>query len=205
MQIAYGNQAVWVSTQFDRSRATRGSLIAAARELFVDQGFEGTSIEAVVRQAGVTRGAFYHHFKDKTALFAAVVVEVERGLIDRLEASPPPQGDPFVKLAYGIDTFFERCLDPAVGQIVLLEGPRILGWGRWSSIEREFGRALVELPLQEAEQRGLLRPVPYDTLAHVLFGVLVEGAMLMASSADPYETRAELQQVMQVVIDGLRA
>jgi len=193
-----------MSTQVERKRATRRALVQAARELFADRGFGDTSIEAVVRRAGLTRGAFYHHFDDKTELFAAVLENVEAELVDRLLASPPPEGDPFELLAFAVGVFLDRYLDPAVRRIVLVEGPTVLGWQRWSAIERRFGLGLVEGPLRRAEEAGALQPLPVVTLSHALFGALMEGAMLLASSRDPRSTRAELEHVVRAVVDGLR-
>jgi len=194
-----------MSTQIERRKSTRRALVQAARVLFATNGFAGTSTEAVVRSAGMTRGALYHHFDDKTDLFAAVLEDVESELADKISGSVPPldgPDDPGELISCGMHTFLDRYEDPDVRRIVLLEGPTVLGFERWSAIERRYGLGFLEAILGRAYQADLLIPLPLGTLAQVLFGALVEGAMLLASSSDT-PTRAEVEEVLEAFIRGL--
>ena len=194
-----------MSTQTERTEATRRALLDAGRELFAEQGFAETSTEAVVRRAGVTRGALYHHFKDKTDLFAAVFEDLEAGLVERLAASVPATDDPFALLEHGVTVFLDGCLDPAVRRIAMLEGPTILGWERWVEVERRYGLGILQTALQVAADTGVMRPLPVEALAHLLLGALVEAAMLLASSDDPARTRLDLEVSATAILAGLRA
>src|SRR6266480_6781390 len=109
-------------TQSERSAATTAALVAAARELFAERGYAGVGTEEIVRAAGVTRGALYHHFDGKRELFAAVYEDVERQLVERIAASAMASaGDPMEALQAGAEAFLDACEDPAVQRIALLD------------------------------------------------------------------------------------
>src|SRR5436309_6737989 len=187
----------------EQSEATRAALVGAAEELFAERGFAETATEAVVKAAGVTRGALYHHFTDKTELFRAVYERVEQRVIDQVEAAVAGLTDPLTILQRGADAFLDACLEPAVQRIVLLEGPAVLGWETWREIDMAYGLGMVTAVLELAMQTGAIREAPVEALAHVLLGGLNEGAMLMASSSDPDGARQRTGEALKVVIDGL--
>ena len=188
----------------EQTEATRRALLDAARELFAAEGFAGTSTEAVVRRAGVTRGALYHHFRDKQDLFGAVYEDIERRLVEDLGTRLVPGGDPMILLTEGIDIFLEACMDPATRRITLLEGPTVLGWRRWHDVQEAYGLGLTKAVLQAAVDAGLLRPVPVDALAHLLLGALIESAMVLALAEDAEAAKRELSETLQAVVGALR-
>src|SRR2546421_10255411 len=116
-------------TQSERSAATREALIAAARELFAERGYAAVGTEEIVRAAGVTRGALYHHFAGKRELFEAVHEDDERQLVERIAASAiSTSADPLQALHAGAQAFLDACEDPAVQRIALVDAPSVLGW-----------------------------------------------------------------------------
>src|SRR5437763_14874590 len=115
-------------TKAEQSEVTRAALVDAAQALFAERGFADTPTEAVVKTAGVTRGALYHHFTDKTDLFRAVYERLEQRMIARVEEAVAGLTDPIEVLQRGADAFLDACMEPAVQRIVLLEGPTVLGW-----------------------------------------------------------------------------
>src|SRR5450755_4435128 len=119
-------------SQTDRSAATRAALVSAARPLFAERGFAGVGTETIVRAAGVTRGALYHQFADKTGLFEAVYEAIEQDLASRLGELLAAAGatDPIEVMTLGADAWLEACGEQEVQQIVLLDGPAVLGWER---------------------------------------------------------------------------
>ncbi|HEX8581755.1 MAG TPA: TetR/AcrR family transcriptional regulator, partial [Acidimicrobiales bacterium] len=176
-------------TKAEQSDATRRALVRAARDLFAAHGFADTGTEAVVKAAGVTRGALYHHFRDKTDLFRAVYEDLEQELVERVVAEVSAAGDPLAVLHRGAAAFLDACLDPAVHRVVLLEGPSVLGWATWREIDQAYGLGLVRAALEAAMGAGAIRSVPVEALSHVLLGALVEGAMLLANAEDRAATR----------------
>jgi AcrR family transcriptional regulator len=192
-----------MATKAEQSDATRRALLDAARELFAANGFADTGTEAVVRAAGVTRGALYHHFRDKTALFRAVYEDLEQELVATVTAGVTGATDPLDLLRLGAEAFLDACLDPAVIRVVLLEGPSVLGWATWREIDQAYGLGLVRAALDAAMAAGAIRPAPLEALSHVLLGGLVEAAMLLANAEDKAATRAEVGEAIAALIDGL--
>src|SRR5450755_3507723 len=123
-------------SQAARSTATRAALVAAARPLFAEHGFGGVGTETIVHAAGVTRGALYHQFADKTELFEAVYEAIEEDLARRLGQRIAAAGasDPIEVMTLGADAWRDACGEPEVEQIVLIDGPAVLGWQRWREI-----------------------------------------------------------------------
>ncbi|TMK88770.1 MAG: TetR/AcrR family transcriptional regulator [Actinobacteria bacterium] len=190
-------------TKAERSEATRAALVGAAEALFAERGFADTPTEALVKAAGVTRGALYHHFTDKADLFRAVYEGLEQRMIAQVEDAVAGLTDPVTVLHRGTEAFLDACLDPAVQRIVLLEGPTVLGWETWRQIDMAYGLGMVTAVLELAMQTGVIRPAPVEALAHILLGGLNEGAMLMASSPDPDAARQRTGEALRAVIDGL--
>ena len=201
-----GEQAAVRSTRkADQSQATREALIAAAHGLFAQKGFAGVATEEIVRAAGVTRGALYHHFDGKRELFAAVYEEVERQLVERIAASAMASAaDPMEALQAGAEAFLDACEDPAVQRIALIDAPSVLGWERWREIGLRFGFGLVQATLQAAIEAGQVEAQPVGPLAHLLLGAIDEGAMLVARASDGGQTRAQVGASVSRFLGALR-
>jgi AcrR family transcriptional regulator len=192
-------------TQVERSEATRGALIGAARSLFAERGYSGVATEEIVRAAGVTRGALYHHFAGKRELFEAVYEQIEVELAQRIAAGAlqANAGTPLEAMRAGAEMFLAASAEPETQRIVLLDGPSVLGWDRWREIAAEHGLGLIESTLQAAIEAGSIDPQPVRPLAHVLMGALDEAAMLVARADDPEQMRVEVSQTLTALLDGL--
>jgi AcrR family transcriptional regulator len=187
-----------------RSRATRAKLVDASRALFATRGYAAVGTEEVVRAAGVTRGALYHQFADKAALFEAVVEEVESETTQRIaEGALAAASDPLAALRAGARQFLEVCSDPEIERILLLDAPAVLGWERWREIGLRYGLGLVEAVLQAAVDAGELEPQPVRPLAHVLIGAVDEAALYVATAEDPDAARAEVGEVLERLMASL--
>jgi AcrR family transcriptional regulator len=193
-------------TQAERSDATRGALVAAARELFAREGYAGVGTEEIVRAAGVTRGALYHHFGGKEALLEAVYEQIEVEFLQQIGAlvGPLEETDPLGALAAGAEAFVEASREPEVHRIVLLDAPSVLGWERWREIGLRYALGMTEAILGAAMAAGQIPEQPLRPLAHVLLGALDEAALYVAGAEDPDAARAEIAPVLRRLIDGLR-
>ena len=178
-------------TQEERSEATRGKLLAVARKLFRNRGYAETFIEEIAARAGVTKGAFYHHFPDKKAIFLAVFHETEQALMEA-SAAGARGPDAWSRFRAGCRAFLEASLDPGVQRIILRDGPVVLGWEEWREIDARYSLGLIEAALQQAMAEGRVAG-SLKALAHLLFGALCEGAMMVARAAKP---RAALDEVL---------
>ena len=196
-------------TQAARSEATRKALVRAGRKLVARHGYGGVGTEAIVQAAGVTRGALYHPFAGKAELFEAVFEAVEEavmaGLGRRLEEVEQSENAPDAigLLMQGIEAWLDVCRDREVQQIVLLDGPAVLGWERWREISLRHAGALMEAALEGAMATGHLRPQPVRPLSLVLIAALDEAALYVARADDPESARAEMLSALGEIVGGL--
>jgi AcrR family transcriptional regulator len=168
-----------------RGEATRSQLIAVARRMFAERGYEDTSIEGVLREAGVSRGSLYHHFASKEALFEAVAEDVETTVGTQTIAATAGADGPVAALRAGFLAWVRLAGDPVVQRILLIDGPAVLGWERWRAMEERHAFGAIRLVLQAAAPQAHLQPEMVDTLAHVLLASVNEVALLVARSDDP--------------------
>ena len=185
--------------QAERSATTRRALLDSGRALFAARGFAGTAREDIVSQAGVTRGALYHHFVGKEQLFRAVYEEMERDIAERILTAAAAGSDPAEQLRLGCRAFLDLATDPAVQRIALIDAPSVLGWRTWREVEARHGLGLVRDGLQAAMDAGQIRHQPVIPLSHVVLAAVNEAALYIAGASDPAEARAE----MGAVLDGL--
>jgi AcrR family transcriptional regulator len=193
-------------TQVERSAATRAALITAARQLFAAEGFATVGTEAIVRAAGVTRGALYHQFADKTELFAAVFEQVEGDLLLRIAGGltdPVSMDDPLQLFGRSIEAWLDASGEPEVQRIVLLDAPGVLGWERWRASGLQYGLGLVEATLEAAIEAGHLARQPTRPLAHLVVSAMDEAALYVAQSPDPATARTEMHDALLRLFGGL--
>ena len=190
-------------SRVERSEATRALLVETARGLFAQRGYAAVGTEEIVRAAGLTRGALYHHFADKRDLFRAVVEDVEQRLAADI-ARTAGAVDPADALLVGARAFLDACREQPVRRIGLIDAPAVLGWEEFRAIDERYGLGLVQATLQAAMDAGAIARQPVRPLAHVLLGAITEAGMMVAQSGDPAATRDEVAAVLQRLIEGLR-
>ena len=186
-----------------RGRATRAAVLRAARELFAERGYADVGTNEVVERAGVTRGALYHHFEDKRALFRAVYEELEREVAERIVAAVAREPRLERHLEVGVNAFLDVCLEPAHRRISLIEAPSVLGHEEWRGIGAEYSLGLLRAALEASMQAGVLEAQPVDTLAHLLLGALAEAAVVLARADDLEAARAEVGRTVARLLAGL--
>jgi len=195
--------AIVTLTNAEYSEATRRKLIRVATRLFGRDGFGAVSSERIVEAAGLTRGALYHHFEGKEGLFAAVLAERMRDLHRRLAAAGRGARSPLAGLRKGIRTYLEACVSPAFRQIVLLDGPAVVGWERWRALDLKLGLGLLKQGLEAAMASGELTRQPTDVLAQLVAGALIDGAMVVAR--DRRKARRVESALWSLLLHGLAA
>lgn len=190
-------------SQAERTEATREALIAAARRLFTERGYDNVGTEEVVRAAGVTRGALYHHFGGKANLLDAVYGRIEAESTERVAriVLGSDLHSPLDAMKAGIAAFLEECAKPELRQIALHDAPAVLGWERWREIGAANGLGLIEASLGAAIEAGEIRPLPVKQTAHLLMGALDEAAMVLARDQRP-EAGTELTEVLVTLLEG---
>ncbi|WP_232078833.1 TetR/AcrR family transcriptional regulator [Mycobacterium florentinum] len=207
MYEAVGSMQEKRRTQAERAADTRDALIAAARPLFASPGFAEVSLETIVHDAGVTRGALYHHFADKTELFAAVFEKVEGEMADRMGEAIAAAGetDPVEIMRLGSAFWLDACADPEVQRIVLMDAPGVLGWERWSEIGQRYNIGLVRSLITAAIESGRIPPQPVEATALTMLGALREATLFIARADDQRQARKDAGAVINRLVDSLRA
>lgn len=191
-------------TKAAQREATTQQLIQVGRELFAAHGYAATSTEEIVRHAGVTRGALYHHFSGKEALFAAVLAAVQRDVAARVSAAAEQENEPWEQLQVGCRAFLAASLDPEVQQIMLIDGPAILGWETWRQLDAEYAMRVLHEGLTILVDTAIILPLPVDALTHLLSGAMNEAALWIARAELRDQALAEASSTLDSLLDGLR-
>ncbi len=191
-------------TQAQRREATRTALVEAGRKLFARDGYEAVSSEALVAEAGVTRGALYHHFEGKRGLFAEVFEQIERELVGRFSLEDLAGSDPLTALLGAVEQFLKLSLESEVQRIVLVDGPSVLGWEAWHEVEARYGLGLIEAGLGAAMESGQIRRLPLGELSVMLLGAMIEAALQLARADDPVAARQRAAEALRGLLEGLQ-
>jgi AcrR family transcriptional regulator len=184
--------------------ATRAALVDAARKVFGTQGFADTSLDEVVAEAKVTKGALYHHFRGKEDLFAAVYEQVQREVSDSV-VTEFLRPDPWEALELGCELWIDAHLDPAVQRIAMRDARAALGWETARQVEAKYGAVPLRGALRRAIRAGLIDPLPLRPLALMLMGALGEACFYVADADDREVAREEVLAMIQRLLSGLVA
>ena len=203
--LGSGYAAVVARVRAERAERTRERVLAAARGLFAERGYFATATTDIVEAAEVgTRGALYHHFPDKPTLFRAVFEQVETDLIK--QAGAAVAGDTgFEVLVAGLTAFLDASLEGEIRQILLIDGPAVLGWNAWREIEERFGLGAIRSMLAQGLADGSIRDVDIDAMAHLLLSAVDEAALFIAHAADRPAARGQAGSALGVLLAGLAA
>jgi AcrR family transcriptional regulator len=187
------------------SEATRAALLEEATALFARRGYAGTSLEDVASASHVTRGAVYHHFASKQALFEAVLdAQEERATAEVMAAATAE--DPWDAAMLALDAFLDQCCDPTYGRLVWLEGPAALGWHRWRECEEKYAYGLVERFIRDLIKAGYLEDRAANSLVRFSFWMLGGAGLALAEApaSDKARLREEWSYLIGRTINGLR-
>jgi AcrR family transcriptional regulator len=192
-------------TQAERSAATQQALVTAARRLWGERGYAEVGTPEIAEAAGVTRGAIYHQYADKAALFRVVIEAMDVEIIERIEASvaaaqPKTPADTMHAMA---NAWLDIAAEPEVRRLMLVDAPSVIGWAEYREMSQSNSVEAAEQLLNAAIEAGQLRPQPVRPLALVLLGAFEEAAMYLARAEDPAQAREEVRAVVRDLIDGL--
>ena len=190
-------------TNAEWSAATRASLLEAARRAFEVEGYDGVSIESIASAARLTKGAVYHHYKDKRALFQAVFEIVERELVVAIERVAFAQTTPFDGVVMGCEAFVDAVVVEGVSRIVLIDGPRVLGWKRWREIDADTGGRSLRHGLEAAMNARQAVRLDTEAIAALISGALNEAALMCLEAPSVHRRRA-IGKALRRLLNGLR-
>ena len=194
-----------MASQADRRAATVGTILAEARRLFTERGFEAASIDDIAEAAGVAKGAVYHHFASKEAVFQRVLEDVQA----QIASTPVPAEAPQSKhaadqIAAATLRYLLAASEPANRRVLLIDGPAVIGWRRWREIDDRFFGAGARLAM-----KWLLGPTAsdqeIDAMTHLMMGAVMEAALVCATADDPRRTAQDLSDALGRMLGGLAA
>lgn len=183
---------------------TRRALIEAARVLFAEKGYATTPLNAITERAEVTKGALYHHFRDKKDLFTVVFTELESELLSNITAAAAAEPDSWRRVVGSAEAWLDGSLEPEIQQILLIDGPAVLGWDTWREIDTRLSLGPMEAALRNAMRAGTIRKQSVPPLAHLLIGALNEASLAITRSTDRRTARREVGAALVGLLEGLR-
>lgn len=181
---------------------TRRTLLDTALRLFSERDYADLPAEELVRTAGLTRGALYHHFDGKRGLFEAVFENLERTAAQRIRSAIDTISDPLARVDRGVAEFLDICAEDAYRHIVLSQGPIALGWQRWRELDQRHLGGLVLDAVRNLLDARVIRPYPAELIARAFYGALTELSLTIAETGD---SRTEATRLVHDLLGGLVA
>lgn len=185
------------------SELTANRIRETAREMFAAQGYAEVQLEEVATRAGYTRGALYHHYAGKKALFAAVLEDIHAEVEVAVVAAADEHAEPWEQLEAGCLAFLRASTRPDIARLLLVEGPAVVGWEAWRAHDSHHSYRQLEEVLGELEATGEIRPGAAEPAAPLLSGAMNEAALWLASTARP-DAEAGVEETLLVMLRALR-
>ena len=188
-----------------QSQATAQRILDTARTLFAQRGYSAVGLDEIASRAEVTRGAIYHHYRNKLGLFQAVHDWAQSEVGDAIMQSTAAITDPWESLKVGCRTFMTACIRDDIRRILLLDAPAVLGWDAWRSQDaRNSGRLLTEV-LTELAEAKVIRVESVAACQALLSGAMNEAALRAASHDRPMDGVDETWPILQRLLGALRS
>jgi AcrR family transcriptional regulator len=194
-----------VDKRNDRGQATRAHILNVATKLFAADGYEATSIDVVLQASGVSRGALYHHFANKEAVFAAVLENVEASVAKHVAAAAAGATNPLDALRAGCAAWLELARDATVRQVVLVDAPSVIGWKTWRELDDGYALGLLKAALGAMAAAGRFRREMIDTYAHLLLAAMIEASLLVARASDAADAVAKGREALEGLLSRVAA
>jgi AcrR family transcriptional regulator len=193
-----------MAKQAERRAATTEAILKAGCRLFGERGFAATTIDDIAESAQVAKGAVYHHFATKEAVFEAVFDAVSRDLVADIDRAVRTEKDVLAAMVAGTQHYFAACAKGPACQIILRDGPAVLGWERWREIDAQHFGGKFPRALAAAMDAGLIARQPIEPLARLLLGAVTEAAVACAGRSDILKAGGEYSRAFKSVIEALR-
>jgi AcrR family transcriptional regulator len=191
------------SSRIEQREQTRRILIREGRLLFASRGYGAVGLSQIVAAAGVTKGALYHHFESKADLFRTVLEQVQGEVAETVAATAEAQDDPWEQLVAGCRAFLAACTDPDIQQIMLIDGPAVLGWSEWRALDEAASVRHLAEALSGLIEAGIIARQPVAPLTHLLSGAMNEAALWLADSGGPGDLD-DVWAALSRILQGLR-
>lgn len=184
----------------EASYATRKKLLEVARHYFSTIGYEKTSLEKLVDEVGMTRGALYHHYKNKKHLFEDLLIQIQEEVGQEVEKSALQSDDPWEQLVLGSLGFLHAATKKNTGQILLIDGPSVLGWIRWQELDQVNSQSHLKEQIVTLKENGQILPLSTETITHLISGGLNELALYLTQQT----VTENIEDVIRAFLKGFR-
>ena len=192
------------SRRQEYSASTKRALVDVAQELFTERGYAGTSLDEIVAGARVTKGALYHHFSGKQALFEAVFERVEDDASSSIRRAIKDVKDPWEKALTGLRAFLDVLQRPEYRRLVIQEGPAVLGYEKYREQEERSTYGIVQDIVSSVLATYDLEPSMVETFSRVFFGAMSAAGSAVSSAEDTARASAEVEAAIAFILAGLR-
>jgi AcrR family transcriptional regulator len=191
-------------SQGERTASSRARLSQSARKLFIVEGYDATSIDEIAERVDLTKGAFYHHYRNKQEIFLQVFEAIEEELTARVRLASRA-ADPWAGLKAGCNAFLGEALRDDVQRIVFKDGPSVLGWDLWHEIDARYALGMIVAALELSAEAGFLKKRAFRPLALLILGALCEAAHEIGGAQNPEVARRAFAAEIDALLEGLRA
>lgn len=188
----------------EETAETIKKLVEIARVHFTEFGYANAALESIVQEAELTRGAVYHHFRNKKALFCFVLEEVQKEVAEKVEEAASKTDDLWQQLFEGCQAFIMAAIEPRNKRIMLLDGPAILGWEAWREMDNNHSMRLLRGQLGIMQDQGCMRSISLDVMTHFISGGLNELALWLANEASESNALEEISRLLHIFFDGFK-
>lgn len=177
-------------------------LIAIARNHFTQYGYAKASLQSIVEEAELTRGAVYHHFRNKKELFRVVLEDVQREVAEKVEREALSSEDPWQQLYLGCLAFIMAAIEDRNRRIMLIDGPAILGWDVWREMDKKHSMRLLKEQLVMMQEQGYILQISTDALTYFLSGGLNEITLWLANESENLNHYHKAKEVLVAFLKG---
>lgn len=181
---------------------TRSKILEIARKKFISKGFYNTSLQEIVDEIGLTRGAFYHQFKNKEEIFFELINIIQNELGDHVVKKAMRTTDPWEQFILGCVAFVEKAIDKDVMQILLIDGPSVISWKLWKEMDSKNSESHLREHVLMLQNKGLVKKINIDYLTSFISGALNELAISM-SKTDRYDIN-EVDRLIRAMLEGIK-
>jgi AcrR family transcriptional regulator len=184
--------------------ATVQKLLSTARKHFAEKGYANTALEDIVTETNLTRGALYHHFKNKKGLFLHIFELVQKEMGERVEKEAVKSEEPWQQLLLGCQAFLSAAVEEQNLKILLIDGPAVLGWDVFRLMDEQNSMRHLREQLQDMKNQGYLKPLSVDAITHCLSGAMNEAALWIADNPDDENSLEDTIATITKLLEGLK-
>jgi len=193
-----------MATQAERRTITLTAILKAARSQFGKRGFQDTTIDDLADAAGIRKGGFYHYFATKEAVFEAVFLEATKELAEEVNSAARLEKDYLLAIVTATREYFAICAKSPIGNIILRDGPAVLGWNRWREIDAEYFGGTIPRVIAAAMDAGIIARQPVEPLSRIILGAITEAAIACAGRSDIAKAGREYSAALKSMLEALR-